>query len=106
MSDQVQTLTADTFDTLTGSGLALVDFWAPWCGPCKMQSPIIEQVAERMADKALVGKVNVDEAPELAARFGIRSIPTLIILKDGESVEQLVGLRQLDDLVSALENHA
>lgn len=106
MADQVQALTADSFDTRTGSGLALIDFWAPWCGPCKMQAPIIEQVAERMGEKALVGKVNVDDAPELAARFGIRSIPTLIILKDGESVEQLVGLRQLDDLVSALEKHA
>lgn len=106
MSTNVQELSADTFDQATQSGMTLVDFWAPWCGPCKMQGPIVNQVADRVGDKARVVKVNVDDAPELAARFGVRSIPTLVLLKDGDSVEQLVGLRQADDLVALIDKHA
>lgn len=105
MAADAQELTGETFDRETASGVTLVDFWAPWCGPCRMQAPILDEVGDRMAGKAKMAKVNVDEAPELAARFGVRSIPTLVILKDGEKVEQLVGLRKADELVQALEKH-
>ncbi len=86
------------FDSTVGTGVALVDFWAPWCGPCKMQGPIVRNVAEQMGDAARVGKCNVDTNPELAVRFGVRSIPTLVLLKDGEEVERFVGL-QTDSLL-------
>ena len=72
------------------SGLVLVDFWAAWCGPCKMLAPVVEQVAERNP-QVKVGKINVDEEPELAAKFGIMSIPTLILFRDGQPVNQMVG---------------
>ena len=69
----------------------LIDFWAPWCGPCRMLSPAVEKLAEARADVA-VGKVNVDEAPDLAMRFGVQGIPTLLLFKGGEKVNQSVGL--------------
>lgn len=69
----------------------LVDFWATWCGPCRALAPVIDQVAEDTAGKAKVGKVNVDDAPGLAAKYGIRSIPTLLVIKDGEVADQQVG---------------
>lgn len=69
----------------------LVDFWAEWCGPCKMIGPVVEELAEDFEGKAVIGKVNVDENPETAAKFGIRSIPTLLVLKGGEIVDKQVG---------------
>ncbi len=69
----------------------LVDFWAEWCGPCRMVLPIVEEIAVEMAGKAKVGKVNVDEVPELAAQFDVASIPTLLIFKNGKVVDQMVG---------------
>ena len=90
-------------DDAVKSGVVLVDFWAPWCGPCKMQTPILEKVAAAVGDKAVIAKVNVDENPELAAKYGIRSIPTIILLKDGESKQQLIGLQQEAALVSAID---
>lgn len=103
MAEGVIELNGTTYDEATQSGVVLVDFWAPWCGPCKMQTPILEKVAAAVGDKAVIAKVNVDESPELAAKYGIRSIPTLILLKDGESKQQLVGLQQEAALVSAIE---
>ncbi len=81
----------------------LVDFWAPWCGPCKMIGPIVEELAEDFAGKAKVGKVNVDDNQELAGQFGIRGIPTVMLFKGGEVVESFVGLRSKEDLKAALE---
>ena len=98
-------LTDANFEAATGEGVILVDFWAPWCGPCLMQGPIIEKVAAAMSGKAKVGKCNVDEAPKTSERFGIRSIPTLIILKDSQEVEKFVGVQREADLISALEKH-
>jgi len=81
----------------------LVDFWAVWCGPCQMMGPIIEELAEEVKDKYKVGKMNVDENRETAAKFGIMSIPTLIIFKDGKAVKQLVGVQAKENLKEELE---
>jgi len=80
----------------------LVDFWAPWCGPCKMITPIIEELAGEFGDKVKIGKVNVDNNQDLAAKFGIRGIPTVMLFKGGESVNSFVGLRPKEDLAAAL----
>ena len=81
----------------------LVDFWAPWCGPCKMVTPEVEAVAEVYAGKALVCKVNIDEQQQIASRFNVKSIPTLIIIKDGKEVNRVVGYRQRKDLSALLD---
>ena len=91
-------LNKDNFDQSISSGVALVDFWAEWCGPCKMQLPIIEEFSNEMEGKAKIGKVNVDEELELAQSFGIQSIPTLILFKDGKPVKKLVGLHSKESL--------
>ena len=103
MAEGVIDLDGNGYDDATKSGVVLVDFWAPWCGPCKMQTPILEKVAAEIGEKAVIAKVNVDENPELAAKYGIRSIPTLILFKDGENKQQFVGLQQQAALVSAIE---
>ena len=81
----------------------LVDFWATWCGPCKMISPIVDQIATEMAGTAKVGKVNVDDSAELARRFNVRSIPTLLFFKNGELVDTIVGATSKDNIVSHLK---
>ena len=91
-------LNKDNFEKSIANGVALVDFWAEWCGPCKMQLPIIEEFSSEMEGKATVGKVNVDEQLELAQSFGIQSIPTLILFKDGKPVKKLVGLHSKESL--------
>ena len=79
----------------------LLDFWASWCGPCRMVSPIVDEIAEERSD-IKVGKVNVDEQPELAAQFGVMSIPTLVVMKDGKVVNQTVGARPKAQILSLL----
>ena len=91
-------LNKDNFEQSISSGAALVDFWAEWCGPCKIQLPIIEEFSSEMEGKATIGKVNVDEELELAQSFGIQSIPTLILFKDGKPVKKLVGLHSKESL--------
>lgn len=81
----------------------LVDFWAPWCGPCKMLGPTIEQLAGEYAGKAKVGKVNVDDNQDLAARFGIRGIPTVMLFKGGKAIGSFVGLKSKEELAKALD---
>jgi thioredoxin 1 len=103
MAEGVIDLDGATYEDAVKSGVVLVDFWAPWCGPCKMQTPILEKVAAAIGGKAVIAKVNVDETPELAAKYGIRSIPTLILLKDGGVKQQFVGLQQQAALISAIE---
>lgn len=84
-------------------GVTLVDFWAPWCGPCRMQGPILEQVAAKVAGRATIAKVNVDEARQTAIDYGIRSIPTLIVFKDGQPGQQFVGVQSEQQLLAAIE---
>ncbi|MEA3315573.1 MAG: thioredoxin [Campylobacterota bacterium] len=84
-------LTSENFEVTTKEGVCLVDFWAPWCGPCRMVSPIIEELAVDFDGKANICKVNTDEQQELSQKFGVRSIPTIVFLKDGEIVDTMVG---------------
>ena len=103
MSGALVDLSDATFDAQTAQGVVLVDFWAPWCGPCKMQTPILEKLAPTVAGKAVIAKVNVDENPSIAARFGIRSIPTLILLQNGAVKQQFVGVQPAPKLQAAIE---
>ena len=90
---------------MEGKGVVLVDFWASWCGPCRMVGPIIEQLAEEYEGKVTVGKVNVDEESALASEFAVVSIPTIIVFKDGKQVEKLVGVRSFDDFCDVLDKY-
>lgn len=103
MAGKARDLTDSTFETAVGTGVSLVDFWAPWCPPCKMQGPIVEKLAETYDGKALVAKVNVDEEAQAAGKYGVSSIPTLVLLKDGKEVARFVGLRQEAELTAALD---
>jgi thioredoxin 1 len=103
----ILTLTDDNFDEQIKkvSGPVLVDFWAAWCGPCKMIAPSLEQLAGEMAGRATVAKVNVDENGDVANRFGIRSIPTLMIFKEGRVVDQIVGALPKEQIRRMVEKH-
>lgn len=99
------TLTGDNFDrVLAENPVVAVDFWATWCGPCKMLAPVIEELADDFDGKAVIGKVDVDENEDLARRFGIMSIPTVLIFKDGQLVDKHVGFRQKTQLADAINS--
>lgn len=94
-------LSSSNFDEAK-SGVALVDFWAPWCGPCRMLAPVIDELANDFDGKAKICKVNTDEEGDLSAQFGVRSIPTLIFLKDGNVVDQLIGAQSKQAIADKL----
>lgn len=98
-------LTDQEFEQATSQGVSLVDFWAPWCGPCRMQSPIVDELAEEMEGQIEVFKMNVDDEPKTAQEFGIMSIPTLLVKKEGQVVEKLVGFHDKDRLKAILTSH-
>lgn len=98
----VNHLSNANFDSVTGEGISLVDFWATWCGPCRMQAPIIEELDSALGDKVKVCKVDVDQEPELARRFGIMSIPTLVSIENGSVKEKRVGVQNLEQLKQML----
>lgn len=100
----VMELTKDNFNEIVKSDRpVLVDFWANWCGPCRMVSPVIDQIAEEYAGKIHVGKVNVDDQGTLAAEFAVVSIPTVILFKDGKEVKKLVGAHSADDYAEMID---
>ncbi|MBW8000530.1 MAG: thioredoxin [Planctomycetes bacterium] len=105
MADSVSELTDATFDDVVHNTETpvLVDFWAPWCGPCKMMSPILEEIAGEYLDKAKICKLNTDDARDSAMEFGISAIPTIILFKDGQVQNKWVGLTSKKDLVSAID---
>lgn len=102
-----QPITTENFDSVVASEsrLVLVDFWAAWCGPCRAFSPVVDQVGDEMSDRVAVYKCNVDEEPAIAQRFGIMSIPTVILFKGGKAVATSVGSMPKDELVATLEAH-
>ena len=88
---------------LTAGGLMMVDFWASWCGPCKMLSPTIDQIGDQYEGKAVIGKVNVDEEQDLAMRYGVMSIPTVVFFKDGKEIDRKVGVQPISTFTSTLD---
>ena len=98
----IKNLTDADFDAETQGKLCLLDFWATWCGPCKMFTPILEETAANLPDDVLVGKIDVDQFPALAARFGVRSIPSIFIVKDGKIVRSFMGVQTKETLLNAL----
>ncbi len=101
---QVRQLNDAEFQQAVANGLTLVDFWAPWCGPCRMMGPVLDDLAQRTQGLA-VAKVNVDDNPTLAARFRVQAIPLMVLLKDGQEVDRLIGVQSASDLTEAIQRH-
>ncbi len=97
-------LTNDNFDATVNEGVSLVDFWAPWCGPCRMIAPVIDELAGDFDGKANICKVNTDEQQDLATKYGVRSIPTILFMKNGEIVDQVVGASSKQALTDKLNS--
>lgn len=98
-------VTDSSFNSEIASGTVLVDFWAPWCGPCKMIAPVLEELDKEIGDSVKIAKLNVDDNPETASQFGVMSIPTLILFKDGQPVDKVVGFQPKDSLKALVSRH-
>ncbi len=98
-------VTDQTFASETSEGVVLADFWAPWCGPCKMIAPVLEELDSEMGDKVKIAKLDVDENQETAGKYSVMSIPTLLVFKDGEVVDQVVGFQPKEALAELLNKH-
>ena len=107
MAGKVVTVSDDEFDSsiLNGEKPSLIDFWAEWCQPCKMLAPTVEELAGEYEDKILVGKLNVDDNPQTATKYGIRGIPTLLFFKDGQVVQQLVGVKSKAEIKKVIDEN-
>ena len=107
-SPSIVTLTQENFSQLVlqSSAPVLVDFWAEWCGPCKMIAPLLDELADEYDGKVKIGKVNIDEQQNLAAEYGVRAIPTLLVFHNGQVTDQLVGARSKRDLKASLDRVA
>ncbi|HOO66552.1 MAG TPA: thioredoxin [Bacteroidales bacterium] len=101
-SELIEHLTAQNFAHKTKNGVVLVDFWADWCMPCKMMAPILNEVAAATDGTASIFKLNVDEQQQIAAQYGIRSIPTMILFKDGKEVERIIGVKPKDAVLASI----
>ncbi len=104
-SDKIKTFTDSNFDDETKAGVVLVDFWAEWCGPCRRLAPTVEALAGEYDGRATVAKLNVDENPNIPGRFMIRGIPTLLLFKNGELAETMVGLAPKEDIAKLIDKH-
>ena len=102
----ISNVTDQTFVTETSEGLVLADFWAPWCGPCKMIAPVLEEIDAELSDKVKIVKLDVDENQETAVKFGVMSIPTLVLFKDGEVGDKVIGFQPKEALVNLISKHA
>ena len=100
----VPELTSQTFDEAVAQGITLIDFWAEWCGPCKMIAPMIDELSAEYDGKAKVVKINIDNEQDLAVRFNVNSIPTLLIIKDGEEAKRFIGVTSKSDVAAALDS--
>ena len=104
-SDKVKTFTDSNFDSEKAKGVVLVDFWAEWCGPCRRLAPTVDAIASDYDGRVTVAKMNVDENIQVPGNYAIRSIPTLLLFKDGELAETMIGLQSKEDLVAKIERH-
>ena len=104
-SENTIELTDQSFEKVISKGVTLVDFWAPWCAPCRMQGPIVNELADEIDGKANICKMDVDKNKKMAAKYGIRSIPTIMIFKNGEMVKQFVGIKPKATLLKEIEKH-
>ena len=104
-SDKVKTFTDSNFDDETKRGVVLVDFWAEWCGPCRRMAPTVDELAGDYDGRIVVAKMNVDENPTIPERYAVRGIPTLLLFKEGELTETIVGLRGKEDIAKMIERH-
>ncbi|HIS29679.1 MAG TPA: thioredoxin [Candidatus Avamphibacillus intestinigallinarum] len=102
----IENVTDANFADKTSKGLVLADFWAPWCGPCKMIAPVLEEIDSEEEDKVQIVKLDVDDNQETASKYGVMSIPTLLLFKDGEVVDQVVGFQPKEALVELINKHA
>lgn len=104
MSDVI-TLTNDNFKSETAEGVSFVDFWAPWCGPCRMVGPVVEELAADFTGKAKVCKLNVDDSGAIAGSYNVMSIPTMVVFKNGIEVERIVGVRPKEELAEVIQKN-